>query len=184
VLNFLMMKAPDNDGIRKINRGYVRMMCEEYFSADLDEHHGKHCTLYYDPQEMGRVAVYEGEEFVTFAVNKKLLGTTERQLLRLMKLRASENKAIAEEIRSMRAGMTNEEVKAILFAAETKNVVKVNADLLQKRIPTIVTLTGIESKAKDLHERLEVQKRNEEVEKQRDDSKKSPVRLINVEKLR
>ena len=165
-----------------IHRGYVTLFKEDYISMDLDELNGKYCSLYYDPADLGRVAVYIRGQFVTIAVNKKLIGVTEREWLRIVKQRAQENKDIAEEIRAMRAGMTSEEAKAILFNAELNNVVPVKAELLQKKVPTILTLTGLEHEARNVSERIEIQKRLEDVQKKRDEKK--PVRLINVEKLR
>lgn len=180
VLDFLMMKVEQ----RKISRGYVRIFNEEYFSIDLDEHNGRYCSLYYDPLEMGRMAVYIGGAFITFAVNKKLLGVTERDLLRLVKQRAQDNRDIAEEIRALRAGITSEEAKAILFNAELKNVVSVKAELLQKKSPTVVVMTGLEPEAKRLGERLMVQQQVEEAEERRDNLKKNPPKLINIGKLK
>ena len=183
VLDFLMMRIEHrNDKGCLIHRGYVTLFKEEYISMDLDGLNGKYCSLYYDPADLGRVAVYVRGQFVTIAVNKKLIGVTEREWLRIVKQRAQENKDVAEEIRAMRAGMTSEEAKAILFNAELNNIVPVKADLMQKKVPTILTLTGLEHEARNISEKLEVQKRIEDVQKKRDEKK--PVRLIDTSKLR
>ncbi len=183
-LNFLQMKwnGGRGEGVR-IRRGFVRMLGCEYFSMDLDSYNGQSAQLYYDPANIGRVAVYVKGEFVTFAVDKELLGVSERDWLVIVKERARRNREIAEEIRSIRKGMTFEEAKAILFNAEINNVSEVDPAVLQRRTPVVVHLTGIESKAKEFHEKLDEQIKREENEEKRK-KKSTPLSLINVNNIR
>lgn len=179
-LNLLQMKFKKDV---KIVRGYVRMSGGSYFSMDLDGLSGEYAQLYYDPQEIGRVAVYINGEFKAFAVDKDLLGASEKDWIRVMKERTAKNRDIAQEIHDLRQGITLEEAKAMLFHAEINNIVTVDAAALQKRTPAIVTLMGIESKAKELHEELEKQKRIEETHK-KVATAKNPLSLIDMSKIR
>ncbi len=181
VLNILMMKVEK----RIIRRGYVKLLGAEYFSMDLDPYNGEQATLYYDPMNVGRVAVYIGADFITFAVDKKLLGVTERDWMRFVKERERQNRDLADEIRSLREGITSDEARAILFNAEIQNISKVERTMIAAAAPKVLQLTGIEAEARKFHQELAKQMKKEEVEKKKEETiKGNPLNLINVEKLR
>ncbi|MFN0156908.1 MAG: Mu transposase C-terminal domain-containing protein [Bacteroidota bacterium] len=184
VLDFLMLKAPDRP--RVVRNGYVRLFGEEYFADILDEYNGKSVALYYDPVDVGQLAVYIGGEFVTVAINKNLLGKTEREMLYLAKTRAAMNKSLRETIGELRHDISSEEAKAYLFAGEIANVSAVNQKLLERKTPVIVTMTGIESDAKQLQQRFVEKKKQLDADRKVDDAKKNknPLSLINVGKLK
>ncbi len=181
VLNLLMMKIEK----RIIRRGYVKLLSAEYFSMDLDQYNGETATLYYDPMNVGRVAVYVGSDFITFAVDKKLLGISERDWLQVVKERGRQDRGLVEEIRALREGITSEEAKAILFNAEINNVARVDQKLLGAKTPAIITLTGIEHQARQFDQELAKQKQKEEMETTHTRRlKKNPLSLIDVSKIR
>lgn len=184
-LDFLQMKwsGKRNDGRGvKINRGFVRMLGCEYFSMDLDAHNGEYAHLYYDPADIGYAAVYVNGEFVTVAVDKELVGVSEKDWLAVVKERARRNKEINEEIVSMRAGFTLQDAKALLFNAAINNVQETDAALLRKHVPTVVHLTGIESKAKEIAAKMEEQKQIEETRKKK--AKPTPLSMINIDNIK
>ncbi len=187
-LDFLQMKwsGNRNDGRGvKINRGFVRMLGCEYFSMDLDAHNGEYAHLYYDPADIGYAAVYINGEFATIAVDKELVGVSEKDWLSVVKERARRNKEINEEIVSMRQGFTLQDAKALLFNAAINNVQEADPALLRKHVPTVVHLTGIESKAKEMTVMMDEQKRIEETEKLRKQKvKATPLSLINVDNIK
>lgn len=182
VLDFLMLKVKD----RRVRQGYVRLLNEDYFAPELDDYNGALATLYYDPLDVGKVAVYVGGECCAIAINKNRLGMTEREMLTLVRERAKMNKELNEEIRSLRMNMTSEEAKAWLFTGEIANVSAVEKKLLERKTPVVVSMLGIESDAKELQQKLETANRQIEADKKRDEAKKTknPLSLINVEKIR
>ncbi len=187
-LDFLQMKwsGNRNDGRGvKVSRGFVRMLGCEYFSMDLDAHNGEYAHLYYDPYDIGHAAVYIQGEFVTVAMDKDLVGVSEKDWIAIVKERARRNKEINEEIVSMRAGFTLQDAKALLFNAAINNVQETDPALLRKHVPVVVHLTGIESQAKQLQEKLEEQKQVEEVERKRKEKvKATPLALLNIDNIK
>jgi transposase InsO family protein len=183
-LDFLQMKwsGNRNDGRGvKISRGFVRMLGCEYFSMDLDAHNGEYAHLYYDPNDIGYAAVYIDGEFVTVAVDKDLVGVSEKDWLAIVKERARRNKEINEEIMSMRQGFTLQDAKALLFNAAINSVQPTDPGLLRKKVPAVVHLTGIESKAKEIATKMQEQKTIEEEKKKK---KRTPLSLVNIDNIK
>lgn len=180
-LNFIQMKWKRDT---KIARGYVEMAGGKYFTPELEAYNGEYAQLYYDPQEIGRVAVYIGGEFKAFAIDKDLLGKSEREWMHVIHERARLNKIVREEIASIRQGITLEEIKAMVFQGVVSDIVTVSSDLISGKPPKVVDLLGIESKAREYNEKLATQMQQEDVQKKRDDAKKGPMKLINITKLK
>jgi hypothetical protein len=178
-LNFIQMKWKRDV---KVRRGYVEMAGGQYFTPELEALNGEYVQLYYDPQEIGRVAIYVAGEFECFAIDKDLLGKTEREWQHVVQERARINKEIRENIQSIRAGITIVDAKAMLFHGEISDIIAVPAELMNTSTPPVVSLLGIESKAREFHQELEQQKKIEEVQRKREE--KAPMRLIDTSKLK
>ena len=181
VMDFLMMRVQN----RIIARGYIRHLGEQFFSLDLRHHNGKKAALYYDPNDIGTIAVYVAGEFAAVAINAKLYGQNEREWLKVIRERAQFDKAIQTRIKGIRQDLTSDEAKAMLFAGEIGNTRSVAPELLQKKIPSVVIMTGIEGEAEKVQQRMEQQRQVADAENKRKQiAKASPIKLINVEKMK
>jgi hypothetical protein len=181
VLDFLMMKVSG----RTVTRGQVRHLGLEYYSRDLLVFNGERAILYYDPADIGMVAVYVKGKFVTVAVNKRHVGENERSWLAIVKERAKLDKQVGLQLAEIRRGLTSDEAKAMLFAGELASAKAVPPELLQKRTPAVVVMTGLESESGEVKRQLAKQKEVEEAEKKsRELIRKKPLSIADVSKMR
>jgi len=157
VLDFLMLKSDP----RKVHRGYVVVDNIEYFSLDLEGHTGKSAVLYRNPQDLGRAVIYIDGEFITVAINKEMMGKTERERLQWVKARTEREKALMNEIKALRQGMTSKEIKQLLFAGETKNVKKLELETIRKQIEQRLVITGLEGQAEEVADEVYAAKETE-----------------------
>ena len=182
VLDFLMMKTARD---RKIVRGYVRALGEEFFSSALADYNGKYATLYYDPADVGTMVVYVGGEFVAATINKKLYGMSERDWIKVLKERAQINKTLRSVIHELHQDITSDEAKAMLYDAEAGNAKVVPPEIRQKTVPAVVVMMGIEGEAKKAEEMVSHQKQVEEAEKKRKEIvKANPLSLAQIGKMK
>ena len=159
VLDFLMMKSTP----RKIHRGYVTVDNVEYFSFDLQGYSGREAIVYREPQNIGRAIIYVGGNFITSAINKDMMGVSEADRLKWVKMRHEKEKVLRDEIKNLRQGMTSREVKELLFNGETKNIKKLEIELYKKQIEQRLVVTGLEGKAEEVSDEINISKELAEV---------------------
>ncbi len=174
VLDFLMMKVKD----KKIHRCEIDLFTNRYYSEVLVEYDfkmsGKRAEVYYDPMDLGFVAVYVDEKFITVAVNKEMIGKGERGWLRILNDRKHLDHKMAEDIKVYHRGMSRVDAKLLLLEGELRGASPVPAGLLNSSVPAVRLLTGLEGQAIEQQKELEDQKALVEFEKA---AKKKSTRL-------
>ena len=179
VLDFLMMKAA-NKVIRKCQ---VRFLGGEYYSDALLPFNGKRADLYYDPLDLGFGSIYVQGEFAAVASNKDMIGKDERGWLTILRARKSSEHLMQEELKAHRLGISDAEARVMLLEGELLNTSPVSNELMNKKVPTLTLLTGVEGDAKRVDEEME--KESEMIEIQRaakKRAKQSPLSLANIER--
>jgi transposase InsO family protein len=174
VLDFLMMKAEP----KRIHRCEFTLFTKQYYSEALMEHDtkitGKKADVYYDPLDLGFVAVYVDKKFITVAVNKEMIGKDERGWLRILHDRNSIDRKMKDEVKGFRGGVSRIDAKMLLLEGELRGATPVPAELLSSNVPSVHVLTGLEGKAFEQQKELDEQKTVTEFEEH---AKKNPARL-------
>lgn len=177
VLDFLMLKADS----RKIRRCQVTLMGQEYYSEALMTHNNKTAEVYYDPNDLGFISLYVGGQFAAVASNKEMIGREERGWVKFLHERRRTEKEMQEELKYHKRGISDREARMMLLEGELLNMNKVSSDLLQKKVPTIGVMTGMEEQAKEQEEKLKKEQEAVEIEERvRKRRKESPLSIAVV----
>ena len=179
VLDFLMMKSA-NKVIRKCQ---VRFLGNEYYSDSLLPYNGKKADIYYDPLDLGFTSIYVGGEFAAVASNKDMIGKDERGWLTILRARKSSEHEMQEELKAHRLGIADHSARVMLLEGELLNTSPVSDELMNKRVPTLTLLTGVEADAKRVDEEMEKEAQMVRIERAaKKRAKQSPLSLSNIER--
>ncbi len=181
VLDFLMLKAEN----KVIRRCQFTLFGQEYYSDSLLAFNGKHADIYYDPNDLGFVAIYVEKEFAAVACNKEMIGRDESGWKRILRDRQRNEHGLQTELKDYRRGISNTDAKIMLLEGELLNAAPVSADLLAKTAPSMTVLTGLEKEAKHQVEQIDRQKEVAVLELEtKKKSKQTPLRVGSMENIR
>ncbi len=170
VLDYLMMKVRD----KILRRSQFTLFGNEYYSESLVEWNGRKSVIYYNPLDLGFVAVYVDKEFKAVAINKEMIGKDEHGWLKILRDRKRNEREMQQKIKETRGGISRIDAKLLLLEGQFSKATAVPAELLQSGVPNVALLTGLEGQAIEQQKELEDQKAMVEFEKE---AKKKSTRL-------